>query len=307
MNSAILTKASGALGRFSFKVQKASPQLYLAGGIIGGIATVVMACIATHKAEPVIADTKERISVIHDDLENEEITKEESSKALFEVYKEAAIDLVKLYAPSIFVGGLSITCVLVSNGIMRSRNMSLVAAYSALEKTYKGYRSKIAERFGKEVDEEVAHDISYMDEEAVTGEKGKKDASNVVQVTGDPTKYSPYARFFDEYNPNWEKSSEYNLMFLRSMESRANDLLQSQGFLTLNEVYEMLGMEKSNAGMVVGWTYLDPEVGVNPHGDNYVSFGIYDVYKKGARDFVNGYERSILLDFNVDGVIYDLI
>ena len=38
-------------------------------------------------------------------------------------------------------------------------------------------------------------------------------------------------------------------------------------------------------------------------GDNYVDFGIYDIYREKARDFVNGRERVILLDFNVDGDI----
>ena len=50
----------------------------------------------------------------------------------------------------------------------------------------------------------------------------------------------------------------------------------------------------------------------NPVGDNYVDFGIYDTNKNtkwanANKDFVNGYERSILLDFNVDGDILNNI
>ena len=45
----------------------------------------------------------------------------------------------------------------------------------------------------------------------------------------------------------------------------------------------------------------------NPIGDNYVDFGIYDTSKEANRNFVNGYERTILLDFNVDGNILDLM
>ena len=91
-------------------------------------------------------------------------------------------------------------------------------------------------------------------------------------------------------------------MFLNAQQNYANDLLKSKGYLFLNDVYDMLGIPKTKAGQVVGWVY-DPE---NPNsGDNYVDFGIYDAYNEKARDFVNGYERTILLDFNVDGYILD--
>ena len=71
----------------------------------------------------------------------------------------------------------------------------------------------------------------------------------------------------------------------------------------MNDVYAMLGIPKTRAGQVVGWIYDEKE----PIGDNYVDFGIYDTNKPSNRDFVNGYERTILLDFNVDGNILDLI
>ena len=45
----------------------------------------------------------------------------------------------------------------------------------------------------------------------------------------------------------------------------------------------------------------------NPIGDNYVDFGIYNTSKEANRNFVNGYERTILLDFNVDGPILDTL
>lgn len=39
--------------------------------------------------------------------------------------------------------------------------------------------------------------------------------------------------------------------------------------------------------------------------DNFIDFGVFDGDRPRARDFVNGYERSILLDFNVDGASAD--
>ena len=81
-------------------------------------------------------------------------------------------------------------------------------------------------------------------------------------------------------------------------------MLKSRGHLFLNEVYDLLDIPRSKAGQVVGWVYNKNN---NVKGDNYVDFNIYDITDKAKRSFVNGYERTILLDFNVDGVIYDLI
>ena len=65
----------------------------------------------------------------------------------------------------------------------------------------------------------------------------------------------------------------------------------------------IFGFEPTRAGQVVGWRY-EPE---ESNCDGYVSFGIYNANRETARDFVNGYERSILLDFNVDGPILDTL
>lgn len=111
---------------------------------------------------------------------------------------------------------------------------------------------------------------------------------------------SEYARFFDEGCIGWSKNSEYNLMFLRWKQLYANDLLRAKGHLLLNDVYRQLGIPESKAGYFVGWIYDEN----NPLGDNFVDFGLNDLRNK---DFINGYERCVLLDFNVDGVIVDKI
>ena len=92
-------------------------------------------------------------------------------------------------------------------------------------------------------------------------------------------------------------------MFLKQQQSYANDLLKSRGHLFLNEVYDLLGIQRTKAGNIVGWIYDEK----NPVGDNFVDFGIYDINRPKNRDFVNGYERTIILDFNVDGDILSLM
>ena len=114
----------------------------------------------------------------------------------------------------------------------------------------------------------------------------------------DPNKYSIYARFFDELSSSWNPEPEYNNLFLRCQQNYVNDLLNARGHVFLNEVYDRLGIPRSKAGAVVGWT-------LHGEGDGYIDFGIFDGWKPKAREFVNGHEGAILLDFNVDGIIYD--
>lgn len=178
----------------------------------------------------------------------------------------------------------------------------MAAAYATVDKGFKEYRSRVVERFGEALDQELRFNVKAKEfEEVVINEKGEEEIVKKTVSVVDPNTYSDYARFFDEACPGWSKDPEYNLTFLKRQQNFANEKLQTNGFLFLNDVYEMIGIPKTKAGQIVGWIYDEK----NPVGDNFVDFGIYDVNNEAKRDFVNGYERSILLDFNVDGNIWD--
>ena len=290
-----------------FNVKKHSPEILIVAGIAGVVTSAVMACKATMKVNEVLAETKENINKVHDvmadqGISEKEYSKEDSARDLAIIYGKAGVKLVKLYGPAVALGGLSLTAIVCSNNILRKRNVALAAAYTAIDTSYKQYRSRVIEKFGENVDREMKYGIKAVQiEEKTVDENGKKKTVKKTVEVVNPYDYSDYARFFDVGNPNWEKDSEYNLMFLKRQQAYANDKLKANGYLYLNEVYDMLGIPKSKAGQVVGWIY-DPENGT---GDNYVDFGIYNVNREAARDFVNGYERTILLDFNVDGNIWE--
>lgn len=303
----IISKVTGTIHKIGFSLKKRSPEIMVAVGVVGVVASAVIACRATTKVSGILDDTKEQMDKIHECSETKpenEYSDEDAKKDTAIVYVKTGVKLAKLYAPSVILGALSIASILASNNILRKRNVALAAAYTAVDTSFKEYRSRVVERFGEEIDKELRYSIKdKIIKETVTDESGKEKTVEKIVKVADPNVYSDYARFFDETNPNWEKDSEYNLMFLRSQQAYANDKLVAQGYLYLNDVYDMLGIPRSKAGQIVGWVY-NPD---NPIGDNYVDFGIYDTNREKARDFVNGYERSILLDFNVDGNILDLM
>lgn len=293
-----------------FQLKKHSPEILVVTGAIGVVTSAVMACKATRKIDDILDETKKAVDAIHDCSTNEdfkdEYSEEDAKKDLVITYSRAAINFAKLYGPSVALGAVSLGCIFASNNILRKRGIAIAAAYTAVDTTFKEYRKRVVERFGEEIDRELKYNLKAkkVTEKVVDEETGETKKVKKTEYTAeDPNAYSDYARFFDEYCNGWEKDPEYNLMFLRTQQSYANDLLKSRGHLFLNEVYDMLGIPRTKAGQVVGWVYNED----NPVGDNFVDFGIYDINRETNRDFVNGYERSILLDFNVDGNIWDLM
>lgn len=172
--------------------------------------------------------------------------------------------------------------------------MALTAAYGALEKGFNEYRGRVVEKYGEEEDRNLRY--GTMQVQIEDPETGK--TKTVTRV--DPNDPSIYARFFDEMSSSWNRDPEYNMIFLKCQQNYANDLLRSRGHVFLNEVYDMVGVPRSKAGAVVGWI-----LSKNGETDNFIDFGVFEGRTDVARDFVNGVEGAILLDFNVDGVIWD--
>lgn len=298
-----------ALNRAALKIRKHSPEILVASGIVGVVTSTVMACKATTKIDEVLTESKEHVEMtkkyVEDNGFTEKYTENDYKKDLTIMYTQRGMKLVKLYAPAVILGTVSITAILAGHNILRKRNVALAAAYATVDKGFKEYRGRVIERFGEELDKELKYNIKSKDieEVKVNEETGKEEISKKTVNVADPNAYSDYARFFDDGCTGWTKDPEYNLMFLKDQQRYANDRLQSKGSLFLNEVYDMLGIPRTKAGACVGWIFDEK----NPVGDNFVDFGIYDMYNERKRDFVNGYERTILLDFNVDGNILDLI
>lgn len=294
------------VNRFGLHIKKHSPEILVVAGIAGFVTSTVMACKATTKVNDILEEAKANIDSVHEvvDKQPDVYSEKDKNKALAVVYARTGVKLAKLYGPSIVIGALSATSILTSNNIHRGRNVALAAAYTAVDTGFKQYRGRVIERFGKELDTELRHNIKAMEvEEVVTDDKGESTVVKKTVDVADPNAYSIYARCFDDGCKGWEKDAEYNLVFLRQVQSYMNDKLRIKGHVFLNEVYDELGIPRTKAGNIVGWIYDEK----NPNGDNFIDFGIYDLNNPKSRDFVNGYERSIWLDFNVDGDILNLI
>lgn len=304
--------AKFAIGRGGLVLKKYSPEILTAAGVIGTIGSTVLACKATLKVEDILDEAKKKsnlINAVHDgEIEvDAEYTDKDYSKDLLVNRTQTAVKLIKLYGPAISLGALSITAILGGQHILRKRNVAVMAAYKLCEESFNNYRSRVKDELGDEKDRQFYYG---MTEETVKDKVKSKDGktktiTKKVEKAPDHL-YSQYARFFDEANINWDKSPEQNMYFLKMVQNQMNDKLKARGHVFLNEVYDALGFDRSEAGQLVGWVWNKDNTAMEA-GDGYIDFGIFDGNNYAKRAFVNGDERSILLDFNIDGMIYDLI
>lgn len=302
------------ISKVQFNLKKAAPDILIGVGVVTSVAAIVGFCKQSHKAVPVIdtyADNVDKIRCAHEDAiqPGALVTYDERSyrKDLIEETLRTAGKLGSIYIVPITLEVVSIGCFIGSHGIMKDENMAMTAAYAGIAGELKNLHERIVERYGKDVDRELTHGISVNEVDEVytnpdTGEETKL-RKLVTEVSNDPNHYSAYARYYDESCPGWCDDAGRNLIWLRGIEETANARLRLQGYLFLNDVYDMVGIERTKAGQIVGWTYVSN--GKNPYGDNYISFGLDNYEKSGVRDFVNGLTPYVLLDFNVDGRILD--
>ena len=269
------------LNKIKFKAIKNSPSIFMYAGAAGVIVAGVMACKATLKLDEVAKEQREKIVEIKETRDDETVpdyTEKEAKQDLAVMYGSMAIDIAKLYAPSVILGGLSLAAMIQSHNILNRRNAALAAALTTATETFNRYRKNVVEKYGEEVDKEMRYGIKK--EKVTEKDENGKNVKKTIDVVSEAYDVSDYARYFDENCDGWSKDPELNLMFLKSQQQYANDKLQARGYLFLNEVYKMLGIPETKAGQIVGWKY-DIE---NPTGDNYVDFGIYDVNVRGYGD-----------------------
>lgn len=312
MKTELISKVSRTFHKAGFKVKKHSPEILAVTGVIGIVTSAVMACKATTKVNDIVDEAKDTVEKIHDSVgkglhtsDGEEYTEEVAKKDLTIVYAQTGLKFVKLYGPSVVLGVASIGCMLYSNRILRKRNVALAAALTNVATSFNEYRGRLIDRFGKDLDRELRFGVKAKEvEETVIDENGKETTvTKTVDVVDPNTAHSLYSVVFCEGNTGWTRNAELNKVFLIQQQNQANDKLRLNGILTLNEVYDMVGAPRTAYGQIAGWVWTED----GTIGDNFVDFGIFDVNNEKACDFVNGREKSIILDFNCIGNILEYI
>lgn len=291
IKAGVVLKGSRAL----LVTQKHSPIILTTAGILGGVTAAVLGAKATLKVEPILDKANEALEGIQERADfDQEYDERDRVKDRVYVYTRTTLDLAKLYGPAITVGAVSIGAIVAGQGIMHKRNAGLMVAYATLDRGFSEYRKRVEASLGTDKER-----LLFADE-FVHKSKNEETGKTETVIVPSANVELGYARYFDECSSEWKRNADYNMVFLKTQQQFANDLLIARGHLFLNEVYQALGFEPTTAGQIVGWVMLNDGV---PR-DHYVDFGLL---RNGNERFVNGVERSVLLDFNVDGPVFELI
>ncbi len=282
-----------------------SPQILLGLGVAGVITAGVLACKATLKLEDVVTKAEADIDEVKRQRSAEEFeTETEYNKALSRVYINRTFQVVKLYTPALSVATVGIGCLLGSYGVLNQRNVASIAAYQTLSSGFEQYRRRVVEDLGEDKDKEYRYGIVEREVPQFDADGNQVGTKKLVESTIDG---DAYAREFDEGNELWSRIPGMNQLTLTNQQNWLNDRLNARGYLFLNDVYKALGFPNTPAGQVVGWLSeghrnFDGEV-----MDGFVDLGLVELEKRGREDYLDPFESSVVVDFNVDGMMSHLI
>lgn len=261
-------------------------------GLMG--AGTVVACKQTRKLDEVLKPYQEEIEKIPEGPNQ--------AMDIFKVKCRAAGKVAKLYAlpAAMSLGGAA--SIVLGEDKVEKRFAGAMVFGNGLLATIKDYRERVSSLVGKE-DEQKLWD-GYKAETVKTqlvNEKGEEVESfekRMVIPANYAGPHSPYARYFDEASQYYSDSCEYNIAFLKGLVNELNRDLRKRGYIGLNEVYHKLGLCQTQEGCFVGWLWSD-----DGSTNNYISFGL----EKYAGKNLATEDPHILLDFNIDGFVYDKI
>ena len=325
-------KVGGALApikrfgaRAVFKVKQKSPEICLIAGIGCGVATVIVACKATLKADEILdkhADAMKRIedakeAVLSGTVEGETYGDEEIKKDQLIAKKDLVLGMGKLYAPAVGLGLLSIGLILTSYRIINGRYVGLMGAYTALDDQFKKYKKRVVDAVGEDKEREIRTGIfkkkGYVEE---VDEYGKNKVVEKELEQHDPTlddgDYGDMVVYSEFTSSAWQKNDPYyNEAFLRAQETYFQNLLIARGYVFLIEVKRALGLIPKPEDAIKGWI-LDP---ADPAAHAPLSFGIRGpIFREtGDHPLKNGKivktlsGKEFVLEFNTDGVMWNLI
>lgn len=294
LGTAILP-ATRKVGRGRLLASKYAPDIMVGAGIVSLAGSIYFASKATLKASDVLEQAKTElndIEFVRESFTEEKYSDEDYRRDTTIVYARSITELAKVYAPAIITAVGGITLILAGFGVLKRRNAALGLAYQAAAGMLEQYKKKFQEVV--DVHPEVLETLDKTDPDGdIAANTWLNDASE-------------HARYFDSHNSQWTRHWDYNVVFLKGQQRYANDKLRARGHIFLNEVYDLLGMERTPIGQLVGWLY-DPK-----RSDGHVDFNLC-----GLRNQEMSLEVStgampedlsyLLLDFNVDGYIYEMI
>lgn len=219
------------------KLQKASPTILTCIGAFGVIATSVMTAKATLKAVQLLQKTA--------DEKEEKLTK-------LEMIRTAG----PVYIPAVLLGASTISCIFGANILNKHQQAALTSAYALLNQSYKDYKKKVKELCGEETHNTIVESIA-------------KEKCSDMHIVAPNAVSNSTLDFNEEQEPEIIRTF-YDSFGERYFESTISRVIQAEyhlnrnfllsGVVSLNDFYELLGLDKTELGENVGWSSVDGDI-----------------------------------------------
>lgn len=131
-------------------------------GAIGVVATAVIAVKDTPKALRILDEAEQE--------KREELT-----------VKEKIVTAGPVYIPAIAVGVSTIACIFGANILNKRNQAALMSAYALLDQSYKDYKRKVSDIYGKDADKKIIEEVAKEELEP-RDSIDDTDDSNVVTI-----------------------------------------------------------------------------------------------------------------------------
>ena len=310
-----------------FKVKANSPKILLGTGVIAGVCCIAFTIKGTIKAVPIIADAEEELKTakaIKDVNENGAVVTTDDGTEVKplstkKIKLKTAGKIARVYAVAGICGAVSLISFLKCYGIMNNRLVDATVYGTAMAAKAKNMYNKVAERFGKEVADELYYGNTTKTVKKTNPDTGEEYEEVVPNMEKGAPWYSCYS--FEYQNESYQPG--FDQMQLEHDQDWWNKKLDAEDYILFSDVInsfsatqkEHIVLKGSWCG--VGWIskkWIDRLVAAgvmkeNDYlGDGRISFGIFDGRGgEQAKLWREGKTRSVILDFNVDGPIYTYI
>lgn len=317
----IFTKALAgvkqAAGTGSLIVRKNADKLMLGGGVVSFVITIVETVKATNKTNEVLEYKEQKEALIEQEsAANETYTPAIRLMDEKNLKRTTRIELVKIwsrpavsaFATVIFFGG--------AWKIVNGRYVLVSAAYDRLDDFTRRYRRNVVDRFGKDVDWEMAHGLKAeeMEAERKAAEEYQEERKKKGKLVP-RTQYSKNInnQIFDIHTSElWKRwwLPDQAIHFVNQIEREIQSMVETRGYAFLNEAYTKLGMPMTAQGQLVGW--IKTPKNLHDQRGQYASLGFAnDECPEDERRRIlsspSNEEMYIWITPNCDGVIYNLI
>lgn len=209
-----------------------SAALLTAGGVVGTVATAILAGRAGYKYSEIIRDTQNKMIVA--DTGDTVIDIDEPRPHIDTVTKVKLVGLH--FLPPVITGVATIGAIIMSHKVSAQKAAALAAAYGLAERNLSEYREKVAEKL-------TGPKKTSIDDDLAQDRVNQAGPSNLVVIEGEVLCY-------DEATNRYFRSTMENI---KKAVNSTNNEIHVHEYADATFFYHELGLEKTVWSDEVGW------------------------------------------------------